>query len=195
MIQIKKLDYIREKERDIFITSKNEINEVENEYELKVYYLNKQYEILKEKEDHLKKNIENVREQINKLNFIFQSGKYDKKYINSSEVIEEDKNEENTKTITNNTNSFINITNNKQFDFSFNDSNVKQKNNNKIILDNINCNFQKDNVNSIDYNLKNINLNMNINLNINLNNNCEKDNNINQLSNNSITFDSERDSN
>ena len=195
MIQIKKLDYIREKERDIFITSKNEINEVENEYELKVYYLNKQYEILKEKEDHLKKNIENVREQINKLNFIFQSGKYDKKYINSSEVIEEDKNEENTKTITNYTNSFINITNNKQFDFSFNDSNVKQKNNNKIILDNINCNFQKDNVNSIDYNLKNINLNMNINLNINLNNNCEKDNNINQLSNNSITFDSERDSN
>ena len=195
MIQIKKLDYIREKERDIFITSKNEINEVENEYELKVYYLNKQYEILKEKEDHLKKNIENVREQINKLNFIFQSGKYDKKYINSSEVIEEDKNEENTKTITNNTNSFINITNNKQFDFSFNDSNVKQKNNNKIILDNINCNFQKDNVNYIDYNLKNINLNMNINLNINLNNNCEKDNNINQLSNNSITFDSERDSN
>ena len=195
MIQIKKLDYIREKERDIFITSKNEINEVENEYELKVYYLNKQYEILKEKEDHLKKNIENVREKINKLNFIFQSGKYDKKYINSSEVIEEDKNEENTKTITNYTNSFINITNNKQFDFSFNDSNVKQKNNNKIILDNINCNFQKDNVNSIDYNLKNINLNMNINLNINLNNNCEKDNNINQLSNNSITFDSERDSN
>ncbi len=195
MIQIKKLDYIREKERDIFITSKNEINEVENEYELKVYYLNKQYEILKEKEDHLKKNIENVREQINKLNFIFQSGKYDKKYSNSSEVIEEDKNEENTKTITNYTNSFINITNNKQFDFSFNDSNVKQKNNNKIILDNINCNFQKDNVNSIDYNLKNINLNMNINLNINLNNNCEKDNNINQLSNNSITFDSERDSN
>ena len=87
MNQIKKLDYIREKERDIFITSKNEINEVENEYELKVYYLNKQYEILKEKEDHLKKNIENVREQINKLNFIFQSGKYDKKYINSSEVI------------------------------------------------------------------------------------------------------------
>ena len=62
-----------------------------------------------------------------------------------------------------------------------------------MILGDNNLKFQKDNVNSIDYNLKNININMNINLNINLNNNIEKDNTIKQLTNDNVTFSSEKD--
>ncbi len=41
MDEIKKFDYIREKERDIFLTSKNEINEIENEFKLKVLFFKK----------------------------------------------------------------------------------------------------------------------------------------------------------
>jgi hypothetical protein len=194
MNQIKQFDYIREKEKDIFLTSKNEINQIEDEFKLKLLNMKNQYNILKEKEQNIKKDIQNIKEQINKLNEIFQSGKYDKKYIDTSQVIEEDKNEDNTKSITNFTNSFININNNKQFDYSFNDSSYyKQNNNNKMILDNNNLKFQKDNVNSKDYNLKNININMNINVNINLNNNIEKDNTIKQLTNDNVTFSSEKD--
>ena len=195
MDEIKKFDYIREKERDIFLTSKNEINEVENEFKLKVLFFKKKYETLKENEEKLNKDIEDIKEKMNKLNSILQSEKYDKKYINTSQVIDEDKNEDNSKTITNFTNSFINVSNNKHFDYSFNDSNLKQKNNsNKKILGNNNLNILKDDINSIDYNLKNINVNMNINLNINLNNNIEKEKMIYELSNDSVTFDSEKDS-
>ena len=113
MNQIKQFDYIREKEKDIFLTSKNEINQIEDEFKLKLLNMKNQYNILKEKEQNIKKDIQNIKEQINKLNEIFQSGKYDKKYIDTSQVIEEDKNEDNTKSITNFTNSFININNNK----------------------------------------------------------------------------------
>ena len=61
MDEIKKFDYIREKERDIFLTSKNEINEVENEFKLKVLFFKKKYETLKENEEKLTKYIEDIK--------------------------------------------------------------------------------------------------------------------------------------
>ena len=79
MNQIKQFDYIREKEKDIFLTSKNEINQIEDEFKLKLLNMKNQYNILKEKEQNIKKDIQNIKEQINKLNEIFQSGKYHKK--------------------------------------------------------------------------------------------------------------------
>jgi methyl-accepting chemotaxis protein len=75
MNQIKQFDYIREKEKDIFLTSKNEINQIEDEFKLKLLNMKNQYNILKEKEQNIKKDIQNIKEQINKLNEIFQSGK------------------------------------------------------------------------------------------------------------------------
>jgi hypothetical protein len=119
---------------------------------------------LKEKLDELKL-IENQNEEekefllnkIKKYCNILENGKFDKKYIDTEDIIEEDKYEDITKSFSN---SFINKTqeNNISYDDGNTPSLIHKKNKEKNILQ-LNQNF-----------------NFNINVNINLNHNDDNDN-------------------
>ena len=93
MNEFKQAEFTREEDRDIFISSKDEIHRLEEELSVKLVLLKKKLEDLTIKEIKDSKEIENLRIKINKFKNIFIYGKYDKKYIDTEAVIEEDKNE------------------------------------------------------------------------------------------------------
>ena len=121
--EYKKIDFIREEKRDIYLNSKNEIHQVEKQLNMKILNLRKKLEemIIQEEQDLRDKEILN--EKFNKYKEMYINGKYDNKYINISEIIEEDKNEDITKSFNNFTNSFITNNTKKEDLTSFNSNN------------------------------------------------------------------------
>ena len=91
--EFKQADFIREEDKDIFISSKDEIHKIEEELSVKLVLLKKKLEDLTIKEIKDLKEIETLNIKIKKFKNIFIYGKYDKKYIDTEAVIEEDKNE------------------------------------------------------------------------------------------------------
>ena len=166
--EYKKIDFIREEKRDIYLNSKNEIYQVEKQLNMKLLNLKKQLEEMIIQEEQDLSHIEILNEKFNKYKEIYINGKYGNKYINVSEIIEEDKNEDITKSFNNFTNSFI-TNNTKKEDltsFNSNDKDICKKNKgNLMILDHfiMKRNFdEKKN----DSNIKNVNLNINLNINV-----------------------------
>jgi hypothetical protein len=166
--EYKKIDFIREEKRDIYLNSKNEIYQVEKQLNMKLLNLKKQLEEMIIQEEQDLSHIEILNEKFNKYKEICINGKYGNKYINVSEIIEEDKNEDITKSFNNFTNSFI-TNNTKKEDltsFNSNDKDICKKNKgNLMILDHfiMKRNFdEKKN----DSNIKNVNLNINLNINV-----------------------------
>ena len=180
--EYKKMDFIREEKRDIHLNSKNEIYNIEQQLNMKILNLRKELEEMIFQEEQDKKEIEIIKEKLEKYKDIYSNGKYDKKYINESKIIEEDKNEDITKSLNNFTNSFV--TNTKKEDLMSFDSNerdfYKINKGNLMILDNFilkKNNLENKEINddkNSDSNTKNLNVNMNINLNINVNHNENK---------------------
>ena len=174
--ELKKIDFVIEDEKDIILSSKNEINIVETQLNMKLLELRKKLNILKSQEEDFKKKIEFANKKINEGKDILNNVNNNKKYINPSEIIDEDKNEDFTKSISNFTNS-LSLNNTKHYYLNSLDSNekysVKSKmhNRNLIFLDSFILNKQNDNkseniVKKI--NIDNHHLNMNIDLNLNL---------------------------
>jgi len=174
--ELKKIDFVIEDEKDIILSSKNEINIVETQLNMKLLELRKKLNILKSQEEDFKKKIEFANKKINEGKDILNNVNNNKKYINPSEIIDEDKNEDFTKSISNFTNS-LSLNNTKHYYLNSLDSNekysVKPKmhNRNLIFLDSFILNKENDNkseniVKKI--NIDNHHLNMNIDLNLNL---------------------------
>ena len=180
--EYKKIDFIREEKRDIYLNSKNEIHQVEKQLNMKILNLRKKLEEMIIQEEQDLRDIEILNEKFNKYKEIYINKKYDNKYINISEIIEEDKNEDINKSLNNFNNSFV--TNTKKEDLMSFDSNerdfYKINKENLIIFDNFilkKNNLENKEINddkNNDSNTKNLNVNMNINLNINLNHNENK---------------------
>ena len=103
--ELKKIDFVIEDEKDIILSSKNEINIVETQLNMKLLELRKKLNILKSQEEDFKKKIEFANKKINEGKDILNNVNNNKKYINPSEIIDEDKNEDFTKSISNFTNS------------------------------------------------------------------------------------------
>jgi hypothetical protein len=174
--ELKKIDFVIEDEKDIILSSKNEINIVETQLNMKLLELRKKLNILKSQEEDFKKKIEFANKKINEGKDILNNVNNNKKYINPSEIIDEDKNEDFTKSISNFTNS-LSLNNTKHYYLNSLDSNekysVKSKmhTRNLIFLDSFILNKENDNkseniVKKI--NIDNHHLNMNIDLNLNL---------------------------
>ena len=166
--EYKKIDFIREEKRDIYLNSKNEIHQVEKQLNMKILNLRKKLEEMIIQEEQDLSHIEILNEKFNKYKEMYINGKYDNKYINISEIIEEDKNEDITKSFNNFTNSFI-TNNTKKEDltsFNSNDKDICKKNKgNLMILDHFIMKRNLDEKKS-DSNIKNVNLNINLNINV-----------------------------
>jgi hypothetical protein len=156
---------MREEYRDIYVSSKNELIKIEEELNVKMLILKKQLESLIKKEKQDNKEIEDLNTKIKKFKDILFYGKFDKKYINTEEIIEEeDKTEDYSKSIIFHNDSSIKKTNtnNNEDDnnlLSFN--RFIRKNKTHICRNNYLDNLTPDdNINSW-----NVNINLNINLN------------------------------
>ena len=163
---------MREEYRDIYVSSKNELIKIEEELNVKMLILKKQLESLIKKEKQDNKEIEDLNNKIKKFKDILFYGKFDKKYINTEEIIEEeDKTEDYSKSIIFHNDSSIKKTNtnNNEDDnnlLSFN--RFIRKNKTHICRNNYLDNLTPDdNINSW-----NVNINLNININ-HQNNNIE----------------------
>ena len=151
---------IQEEKKDIILTSKNEIDIIEDELKNKVNELKIKLNELELIEREDKNELEIMSDKIKQFNNIFLNGKFYKKYIDTEQIIEEDKNEENSK-------SFINYLKTQEEN---NNTNGNIENNN--LFSNIITPKKKYSQNNNPINLKpNLNFNMNINVNINLNSN------------------------
>ena len=162
--ELKKIELIQEDKKDILLTSNKDINNIETELNIKLFELRQKLDELKfiEQQDQTELNF--LSKSIKKYNDIFYNEKYDKKYIDTEQVIEE---EEHSKSC-NRTNSLNRIYNKTQeninhYDFDkniFNSSlsNRKRKLDNNYGIINLKQNF-----------------NLNINFNFNLTNNNYKE--------------------
>ena len=121
--ELKKIDFIFEEERDIILSSKNEINLVESQLNIKLLELRKILNILISQEVDIKKKIESSNKKIKEGKELINNGRNNKKYINSIDIIDEDKNEDFTKS-SNFTNS-ISLNNTKHYYFNSFESNGK----------------------------------------------------------------------
>jgi len=184
--ELKKIDFIFEEERDIILSSKNEINLVESQLNIKLLELRKILNILISQEVDIKKKIESSNKKIKEGKELINNGRNNKKYINSIDIIDEDKNEDFTKS-SNFTNS-ISLNNTKHYYFNSFESNGKIANKSKmntrnlIVLDNFI--FNRENENKSENIINNININnhepnnkdLNVNVNTDLNNSVNKNN-------------------
>ena len=174
--ELKKIDFVIEDNKDIILSSKNEINSVETQLNMKLLELRRKFNSLKSQEEDIKKKIEFSNKKINEGKEILIHGKNNKKYINSSNIIDEDKNEDFTKSISNFTNS-LSLNNTKHYDVNSFDLNEKyfikskMKTRNLIFLDNFilfreNENKSenirnKNNINNNHVNMNDLNFNVN----------------------------------
>ena len=129
--ELKKIDFVIEAEKDIILSSKNEINIVETQLNMKLLELRKKLNILKSQEEDFKKKIEFTNKKINEGKDILNNVNNNKKYINPSEIIDEDKNEDFTKSISNFTNS-LSLNNTKHYYLNSLDSNEKYSGKSKM---------------------------------------------------------------
>ena len=157
LLEYKKGEIIQEEKKDIYLTSNNDIFIIENELNMKIIELKEKLDELKLIENQNEEEKEFLLNKIKKYCNILTNGKFDKKYIDTEDIIEEDKYEDITKSFSN---SFINKTqeNNISYDDGNTPSLIHKKNKEKNILQ-LNQNF-----------------NFNINVNINLNHNDDNDN-------------------
>ena len=79
--EYKKIDFIREEKRDIYLNSKNEIYQVEKQLNMKLLNLKKQLEEMIIQEEQDLSHIEILNEKFNKYKEIYINGKYGNKYI------------------------------------------------------------------------------------------------------------------
>ena len=157
LLEYKKAEIIQEEKKDIYLTSNNDIFIIENELNMKIIELKEKLDELKLIENQNEEEKAFLLNKIKKYCNILANGKFDKKYIDTEDIIEEDKYEDITKSFSN---SFINKTqeNNISYDDGNTPSLIHKKNKEKNILQ-LNQNF-----------------NFNINVNINLNHNDDNDN-------------------
>ena len=87
MNEFKQAEFTREEDRDIFISSKDEIFKIEQELSVKLVLLKKKLEDLTIKEIKDSKEIENLKIKINKFKNIFIYGKYDKNILIQKQLL------------------------------------------------------------------------------------------------------------
>ena len=161
---------IREENRDIFISSKSEIQTIEEELNVKLFILKKKLESLIEKEKKDNKDIETLNNRIKKFKDIFLFGKFDKKYIDTEAIIEEeDKTEDYSKSIINNNDSLIQRADTFNNSYSNKDNDKNLLTFNRIKRRNKSHKHKKNEIDNFIQSYYRNNWNVNINLNINLN--------------------------
>ena len=85
--EFKQADFKREEDKDIFISSKDEIHKIEEELSVKLVLLKKKLEDLTIKEIKDLKEFENLKIKINKFKNIFIYGKYDKNILIQKQLL------------------------------------------------------------------------------------------------------------
>ena len=176
--QLKKIELIQEDKKEISLNTNKDITRIQNELTIKLSELKEKFGNLKFIEEQDKNELDFLKKKLKKYNEILKYGKYDKKYIDTEQIIEEDKYEEYSKSNCNVTNSINRYYNKTQDEINSYDNNDDTEKNNffSYSLSNRRNQFNKNNK---VINLKqNFNVNMNINVNLNLNNN-NKDNDFN----------------
>ncbi len=182
--QLKKIELIQEDKKEIILNTNKDITRIQNELTIKLSELKEKFDNLKFIEEQDKNELDFLNKKLKKYNEIFKFGKYDKKYIDTEQIIEEDKYEEYSKSNCNVTNSINRYYNKTQDEINSYENNEDTEKNN-IFSYSLSNRRNKFNKNSKVINLKhNFNVNMNINVNLNVNNNNkDKDFNINLMDN------------
>ena len=182
--ELKKIELIQEDKKEINLNTNKDITRIQNELTIKLSELKEKFSHLKYIEEQDKNELDFLNKKLKKYNEIFKYGKYDKKYIDTEQIIEEDKYEEYSKSNCNATNS-INRYNNKTQDEIISYENNEDSDKNNFFSYSLSNRRNQFNQNCKVINLKhNFNVNMNINVNLNLNNNNkDKDFNINLMDN------------
>ena len=176
--ELKKIELIQEDKKEINLNTNKDITRIQNELTIKLSELKEKFAHLKYIEEQDKNELDFLNKKLKKYNEIFKYGKYDKKYIDTEQIIEEDKYEEYSKSNCNATNS-INRYNNKTQDEIISYENNEDSDKNNFFSYSLSNRRNQFNQNCKVINLKhNFNVNMNINVNLNLNNN-NKDNDFN----------------
>ena len=182
--QLKKIELIQEDKKEIILNTNKDITRIQNELTIKLSELKEKFDNLKFIEEQDKNELDFLKKKLKKYNEILKYGKYDKKYIDTEQIIEEDKYEEYSKSNCNVTNSINRYYNKTQDEINSYENNEDTEKNN-IFSYSLSNRRNKFNKNSKVINLKhNFNVNMNINVNLNVNNNNkDKDFNINLMDN------------